>query len=545
MTDTKISALASGGTIQTTDAVPVARSGANFQVTVGTSASKSASDNTKATLASVPASVAVGHIATFADEAGTLQDGGALGTASAQNVAFFAQAANNLSDLANVGTALTTILPSQSGNGGKFLATNGTAASWSTGASLGSIGAFRVNVLSDSQGAQSIYQPGDISLATYQAWVASTSYQQNEIVVANGYLFYNAGSTATSGSTMPTPAAPSDGTISWTIMPTTVNKFGNSILSMVEQISGGRAVWNMDDGYKGTNLGLVKVIPLTSGSGYVTPVITEINGAKVTVQTDGEGHITGYTVVSPGRATGYFNLTLTDAGGGTGATFSTVGDPSGAFGVFGCYVCSRHGGQPARRHGLRLRRHHRDVPDERSHREHALFHHHRGAEDHLRHDLRRQTRPRLRDRAAAAGLNYSQAMIESRVNDWARLYVAGVSTGYNTNGCRNIVIADSTGYTTDGTPWNANVNYPIGGLTQAAGSMTADGLHPSQRGTVILAHRSSGTLAARSCQRRRPIPRDPTPPTTATTRSRTRRATAWKRCPGRRTRPSSRASTLQ
>jgi hypothetical protein len=40
--------------------------------------------------------------------------------------------ANNLSDVANATTALTNLLPSQTGNAGKFITTNGTIASWST-----------------------------------------------------------------------------------------------------------------------------------------------------------------------------------------------------------------------------------------------------------------------------------------------------------------------------------------------------------------------------------------------------------------------------
>lgn len=52
----------------------------------GTAGKKAASDNTKATVASVPASVTIGHVATFVDTAGTLQDGGAPGTGTVSSV---------------------------------------------------------------------------------------------------------------------------------------------------------------------------------------------------------------------------------------------------------------------------------------------------------------------------------------------------------------------------------------------------------------------------------------------------------------------------
>ena len=39
---------------------------------------------------------------------------------------------NNLSDVANANTSLNNILPSQTGNNGKAIVTNGTNASWQT-----------------------------------------------------------------------------------------------------------------------------------------------------------------------------------------------------------------------------------------------------------------------------------------------------------------------------------------------------------------------------------------------------------------------------
>lgn len=77
MVDTKISELTSGGAILSSDAIPVVRSGANVRVTVGTAAAKTASDNSKANLASVAAAVTTGNLAVFTDTSGTVGNGGA------------------------------------------------------------------------------------------------------------------------------------------------------------------------------------------------------------------------------------------------------------------------------------------------------------------------------------------------------------------------------------------------------------------------------------------------------------------------------------
>jgi len=63
----------SGGTM-TTDTAANMRT----KLGLGTAGVKAASDNTKATVASVSGSTAAGHVCTFADTAGTVQDGGAL-----------------------------------------------------------------------------------------------------------------------------------------------------------------------------------------------------------------------------------------------------------------------------------------------------------------------------------------------------------------------------------------------------------------------------------------------------------------------------------
>jgi hypothetical protein len=76
---------------------------------LGTSATKTASDNTKTNVASVNSATTVGHVATFNDTAGTITDGGVLGTAAAQNINFFLQSANNLSDVVSAANARTNL----------------------------------------------------------------------------------------------------------------------------------------------------------------------------------------------------------------------------------------------------------------------------------------------------------------------------------------------------------------------------------------------------------------------------------------------------
>ena len=56
----------------------------------------------------------------------------AVGVANAQNLTGPLQRQLNLSDVNSASTAINNILPSQGGNSGKFLTTNGSAASWGT-----------------------------------------------------------------------------------------------------------------------------------------------------------------------------------------------------------------------------------------------------------------------------------------------------------------------------------------------------------------------------------------------------------------------------
>lgn len=68
-----------------------------LQSATGTAATKDASDATKSTVASVSGSITVNHVAQFADTAGTIKDGGVLGTAAAK-----AASNNSLGTVASV-----------------------------------------------------------------------------------------------------------------------------------------------------------------------------------------------------------------------------------------------------------------------------------------------------------------------------------------------------------------------------------------------------------------------------------------------------------
>lgn len=175
--DTKISGLPDGGAILPGDLIPVSRSASGTPTTaavkVGTAAAKTASDNSKANVASVAGTATAGHVVVFADQNGTVADGGALatvatsgaygdlsgkpglaavatsgayddiggkptlGTLAAKNSASLTADVSGTLPVANGGTGATSaaaarnaLLPPQSGNSGKSLMTNGTDASW-------------------------------------------------------------------------------------------------------------------------------------------------------------------------------------------------------------------------------------------------------------------------------------------------------------------------------------------------------------------------------------------------------------------------------
>lgn len=152
--DVAISALPTGGTVQTGDAIPVARSGTTYKVNVGSAATVSTSfflqsagnlgDLASAstartnlglgTAAILPSTAFLNTSNNLSDitNAATARTNLGLGSAATQASSAFLQPSNNLSDLANPATALNVLLPSQTGQNGKVLSSNGTSAAWTT-----------------------------------------------------------------------------------------------------------------------------------------------------------------------------------------------------------------------------------------------------------------------------------------------------------------------------------------------------------------------------------------------------------------------------
>jgi hypothetical protein len=75
---------------------------------LGTAALKTSSSS-GTTVASVSGTISTGHVATFSDTSGTIQDGGTLGTAAFAAASSFMAAANNLSELASASAARTNL----------------------------------------------------------------------------------------------------------------------------------------------------------------------------------------------------------------------------------------------------------------------------------------------------------------------------------------------------------------------------------------------------------------------------------------------------
>jgi hypothetical protein len=91
----------------------------------------------------------------------------------------------------------------------------------------------------------------------------------------------------------------------------------------------------------------------------------------------------------------------------------------------------------------------------------------------------------------ATGLTPATAAVIHRVNRFIRAYCRGEAWANPAGLVAGIVLADSTGYWTDGA---AGGYAPIGGTGGVAGAMTVDGLHPSQRAAMCDGY--VGALAA-------------------------------------------------
>ena len=368
---------------------------------------------------------------------------------------------SNLSDLANPATARQSL-------GLGALATQNFPRS----------NAVTITALGDSISAQSTFAPVNVPSPNIPQWHASTSYAAN-FVVQNGGCSFQASTAGTSG----TGAGPggnaynqTDGGVTWQPLLPNVSKSGTSYLFWAEAFSNGRLVWDMSQGRGGTWLGVAKVYVTAPGQNYTNPTIALNGGATGTVQTDGAGHITGVTILSPGyNSAGSFTYALSDPTG-SGAVLSIAAAASGAFATSGCRTADMAASLP-------------DVAASAA----DIVVVHGGINDILNNVSYATITANLRTcyetllnagkkviavpPTPSTGLTMAQTAMLFRVQRFVMQYVRKEAQA-NPSGY-NIALADWSGYYTDGT--NAS-NYPIGGTGGTAGAMTQDGRHPSPRG---------------------------------------------------------------
>lgn len=352
-----------------------------------------------------------------------------------------------------------------------------------------------INALGDSISNQGIYMPYGAGLtATYALangtycpvapdWVSGNTYPTNGLCKNGTRIYYNnAGGVA--GATPPTGGGNSDGTITWFALdPVTAR---SHYLAWVEMLSGGVLRWNQEQGYSGTEFGVVKFFIKAGGTGYVTPVVNGNNGLQINLTTT-NGVVTGGTIVNPGFANGGFPsiASITDAGGGTGCQLVLVGAGGGTFGV---------GGSTTSDMIYRLPDCVASTVD--------LFVVHGGTNDVSDGTISYATiianLKNMYETLMAAGkgviavpvlpraysMTSAKVALLTRVNKWIRAYCRG-ETWANPLGYKNIALADPTVCFADGT-----TSYDsIGGTAGTAdGAVTYDGLHPNNRGQQLFGH---------------------------------------------------------
>lgn len=328
-------------------------------------------------------------------------------------------------------------------------------------------------------------------LARVPAYTAGGAVSAGNLCQSGG-LVYRCTTAGTTGGTAPTGTTTSaDGPVVWTFVPTlSIAKSGTSALTWDEIYSGGRLHVDMEAGYGGIASTLLKVLVAAGGGGYAAgDTVVLNNGAAGTLQVAG-GAVTGVVVTNPGYSTGTaFTATIITAAG-TGAVLVPVQAGSGTFATPGALTRDmlamlddalassvqvfdvRGGGNdvatvPVATIVANLR---------------ALY-------DRLqfagRAVIARPIPPR------ATGLTAAMAAAIHRVNRFVRAYCRGEPWANPQGLVTGIVLADSTGYWTDGA---VGTYAPVGGTGGVAGAMTVDGLHPSQRGAMCDGY--VGALAA-------------------------------------------------
>ena len=334
-------------------------------------------------------------------------------------------------------------------------------------------------------GAQSQYFPSETDTSSIPAWAASTVYPAGRVVKSGSDLFYTSGG-GTSGATPPAVGALNDGGITWVYLKPVAYKGGTSYPSWAEVLSGGRLVWDMSTGYKGTNFGLFDVVLSSGGSNYsATPTVSLDNGGTATA-TVVNGVITKINILSPGFQSGPTGVTITDSTGSGATVCSAKTFPSGTFGIIGEATANIL---------CRLS----DITSSPANIIVVLA----GVNDVKSSGITADTTiANLRKIYDAVQLSGKKLIVipimpwvtsyttaygakALRVNGFIAAYARGESWA-NPNGLRNVRVADVRPYWTDNSVLTSM--RPIGGTGGVAGAVTADGLHPSQLGAFYLGY---------------------------------------------------------
>lgn len=327
--------------------------------------------------------------------------------------------------------------------------------------------------------ANGTYFPSEWDISNIPVWTANTAYPAGYNVQSGGLVFYAHPSGGTSGTTAPTPSTLNDGGITWVYNEAAAYKALTGYLTWAEIFSRGRLSWDMSMGYAGVPFGTLRAEITSGGSGYVNPVAVCTSGCTATVQQT-NGVVTGMTILSPGF--GGSSCVISDASGpGTGAAAVLLQGGVGTLGFSGdntagmiirlpgavacpCDIMVVHGGTNDVNGGTPA------------------------ATTIANLQIIYESLMLSGKRVVAAPITPAFTLVTpekssnaARINRWIRAYCRG-EVWANPRGFRNIRLADTSGYYTDGT--NETAFWPIGGTGGVAGAMTQDGIHPSHRGAA-------------------------------------------------------------